>query len=53
MTEYGNTGWQVFVYGTYAFVTLVYCIYVSFSLRKRNKALKSLQEEGFLEESKE
>jgi high-affinity Fe2+/Pb2+ permease len=47
--SYGNTSWEIFVYGTYVLVILFLLIYVFFAFHSRKMALKSLAEEGFLE----
>jgi hypothetical protein len=50
MSEYGNTPWQFYVYGTYIIVALSILAYAFFSIRSRSKALKNLADEGFLHE---
>jgi hypothetical protein len=50
---YGNINWTYFVYGTYSIVTFILAVYAYFSFKIRSQSLKSLKEEGFLEESKE
>ena len=51
--SYGNIRWEYFVYGTYACVAFFLILFIFLSIRSRNKALKSLVEEGFLQTKNE
>ncbi len=49
MSDYGNSAWQWFVYGSYVFVACVVVVFAIYALKVRNSSLKSLLQEGFLE----
>jgi hypothetical protein len=51
-SEYGNTGWQIFVYSTYIFVAISLFLYIFMSIYSRKKSLKAMQEEGFFNDKK-
>lgn len=44
---YGNLGWQIFVYSTYAIVAASLFIYIFIAIFSRKKSIKNMQEEGF------
>ncbi len=48
VSEFGNTGWQVFVFGAYAAVIAALAIYTLFALRSRATAMRALKDEGYL-----
>lgn len=48
-SEFGNLGWQIFVYLSYGIVGLSLILYTAYACVARIKSLKSLYEEGFLE----
>ena len=51
-SEYGNTGWQIFVYSTYFIVSLSLILYIFLSIYSRKKTLKAMYDEGFFENNK-
>lgn len=53
MSVYGNTSWEIFVYGTYAIVALFLFVYIFFAIYVRKSALNNLEKEGFLGDKNE
>lgn len=47
-SEYGNTPWDVYVYGSYLFVALCLFVYALKDFWSLKKTLIHLEEEGFL-----
>ncbi|RDB35323.1 hypothetical protein [Spirobacillus cienkowskii] len=48
-SSYGNLSWEFFVYGSYIIVAASLFFYVAITIFKRNKIIKSMQNEGFFE----
>lgn len=48
-SEFGNLGWQIFVYFSYGIVGISLISYTVYACIARIKSIKSLHEEGFLE----
>ena len=49
-SEFGNIGWQAYVWSAYAAVIIALFGYALYAIRNRAASLRSLKDEGYLSE---